>query len=460
MRSLKAKFIYFCYVRREKARDKKSPLLHKDNATIYVRFSSDGKRIEKPTDLIVPNTRYLVDGEIKNPDSFPGGASLKARLSKLKGEIDTAIAKRLYDDEIKREDKFTGEWLTAILDEFHQRPPKQDDRNLLSTVLQKYHDYKKADKKNPVTDGTLKTYRTTIARVNDFQNDKKHYLVNQVDGKFANDFLEWGEEEEFKKVTLVKSLRQIKSALKWASQNKHKVNPDFLSMEFKMPKGQQEIINNKTVKVKKLVFTLTPQEIKKIADYKGSEIENTVRDWFLIGYWTAARASDFLAFTMDDIESTIDGKILRYTQQKTSMEATPFLHSNVLELLDKRNGFPPKVAYHEFMKEIQAIGKKVGLTKPTLGEKRVKIERPDKKNITRRIKGTYLQCELIGSHTCRRSWCTNHYQKLDVVELMKQTGHTSSDMFFEYIGKPPPGRMTGIKEMFKADDLISKASNT
>ena len=47
----------------------------------------------------------------------------------------------------------------------------------------------------------------------------------------------------------------------------------------------------------------------------------------------------------------------------------------------------------------------------------------------------FQKWELIRSHTCRRSFATNHYNKLPNKLIMAVTGHTTEKMLLSYIGE-------------------------
>lgn len=49
--------------------------------------------------------------------------------------------------------------------------------------------------------------------------------------------------------------------------------------------------------------------------------------------------------------------------------------------------------------------------------------------------GTFEKWELIRSHTCRRSFATNHYNKLSNKLIMAVTGHATERMLLNYIGE-------------------------
>jgi len=43
--------------------------------------------------------------------------------------------------------------------------------------------------------------------------------------------------------------------------------------------------------------------------------------------------------------------------------------------------------------------------------------------------------QLLSSHELRRSFATNHYEKIPTPILMKLTGHSRESTFLEYVGK-------------------------
>jgi len=48
--------------------------------------------------------------------------------------------------------------------------------------------------------------------------------------------------------------------------------------------------------------------------------------------------------------------------------------------------------------------------------------------------GFYPKYELITTHTCRRSFASNLYGKIETALIMRMTGHKSQKQLLEYIG--------------------------
>jgi len=55
--------------------------------------------------------------------------------------------------------------------------------------------------------------------------------------------------------------------------------------------------------------------------------------------------------------------------------------------------------------------------------------------IEKKISGTYPKWELMASHVCRRSFCTNLYGTLPTPLIMSIYTHSSEKMLINYIGK-------------------------
>jgi integrase len=83
------------------------------------------------------------------------------------------------------------------------------------------------------------------------------------------------------------------------------------------------------------------------------------------------------------------------------------------------------VKFNEYIKEVCL---KVGLTDEVKGTKQ------NKKTHLKET-GIFQKWELIRSHTCRRSFATNHYNKLSNKIIMAVTGHATEKMLLNYIGE-------------------------
>jgi integrase len=169
---------------------------------------------------------------------------------------------------------------------------------------------------------------------------------------------------------------------------------------------------------------LNEGELKQLKDYDFCAIPylERVRDWFLLLAWTGSRFSD-----LEKIDkSNIKNGMITYRQKKTNTSVTIPLHPIVNEILQKYNYQMPEVItnqrFNEYIKEVC---------------KAAKIDSME--SFTRTVGGklvteTMPKYELVSSHTCRRSFCTNMYLRgLDTLMIRSISGHRTEKSFLKYI---------------------------
>ena len=105
------------------------------------------------------------------------------------------------------------------------------------------------------------------------------------------------------------------------------------------------------------------------------------------------------------------------------------IHKHVKEILNKRNGeFPREITQQRLNDYIKEVCKMVGFNEVIEGAIPVIYG-----TVTRKTKGMYPKYKLIGTHTARRSFATNHYGELPTNVIMSATGHSSEKTFMQYI---------------------------
>lgn len=156
---------------------------------------------------------------------------------------------------------------------------------------------------------------------------------------------------------------------------------------------------------------LDEDEIRRMAAVEvANETERFIRDQFVLGCVTGARHSDFSQFTPDNI----DGGWLSYVSQKTKVyveiPVSPILKRFIKEespALGER-----KVSDVYFNDTIRKLAEKAGITAKTRCFKAGK-------NVSGR------KCDLIASHTARRSCASNLAARgVSEVWIKKILGHT------------------------------------
>lgn len=163
-------------------------------------------------------------------------------------------------------------------------------------------------------------------------------------------------------------------------------------------------------------------------DLTNNERLDRVRDLFLIGAYTGLRFSDFSDLRPENI--THNGRILTRKAIKTNGLVAIPLNANVLAILSKYEGIPPRTISNQktndYLKELCRLA---GITE------RIEVSR----TVGGKRQTRYLdKSELVTTHTARRSFATNAYLAgVPTVAIMKCTGHKSEAVFLRYIKVSP-----------------------
>ncbi len=175
------------------------------------------------------------------------------------------------------------------------------------------------------------------------------------------------------------------------------------------------------------IVSLNEEELEELSlmELKTNTGFDKARDILLIGAWTGLRIVDIKRLSVKHID--LDKNTIRITTQKTNKLVTIPLHPVVLEVLKKHQyGCPTlsKVKANEYIKDVcKQIDSLHNLVEFQI------IKGGKNKTL---LKKRY---ELIGTHTGRRSFATNHYRRgIPIQEIMAITGHSKESDFLRYIG--------------------------
>jgi integrase len=142
-----------------------------------------------------------------------------------------------------------------------------------------------------------------------------------------------------------------------------------------------------------------------------------------VGCYTGLRYSDLSTLSPEHIDH-INGNI-NLKQRKVHKAVVIPIIDYVPDILKKYNYNLPKISSYKFNERFKELGKKAELNQ--------KIEIVRKKGNTR-VKEVRSKWEMMSSHTCRRSFCTNMYLSgFPAEELMRISGHKSPAAFMRYI---------------------------
>ena len=148
-----------------------------------------------------------------------------------------------------------------------------------------------------------------------------------------------------------------------------------------------------------------------------------VRDVFIVGCLTGQRVSDYARICEDMITEINGVEFILLTQQKTDKKVYIPVDRRVRQILDKYDGKLPHVCPNEMNKLIKTVGLLLGWTHDCgFDGKRLNPKRG------RRF------CDMLLSHTARRSFATNAYKAgVPLSSIQAITGHSSEAQLRRYL---------------------------
>jgi integrase len=175
------------------------------------------------------------------------------------------------------------------------------------------------------------------------------------------------------------------------------------------------------------IIFLTPDELDKIK--KANLLhdgQKNARKWLLLGCWIGQRGNDLLNLTEKNIKEKEGFRYIELAQQKTGKKVAIPILPEVEEIIE--SGWPRKISLVKFNDHIKTIAEKAKLHQTTEGI----LNDPE---TNRKKLGSYPKWQLLASHVCRRSYCSNMYGKMPTPIIMQVTGHATEKSFLNYIGK-------------------------
>lgn len=389
-----------------------------------LKFSTGFKILPKYWDSNKQKIRavsHIANRELVNSNLLEIESSFLKEITKLQGKedkYDKDVLKELYYNIINKKGTENSTKAIEFL-EFGDQFVDQKEKQLSITSS------------GSLSLITIRAYKQTIKKIREYSKAYGRKVVfKTIDLEFYYSFVNYLEEKDMSLNTIGKHIKNIIALMNRATEDGINTNLAYKHREFR------RVSENTTA------IYLTADEISKIEnlDISDNKPWEQARDLFLIGYYTGQRVSDFNGLGIKDIR-TFDGKeVFEITQKKTSKTIYIPVHPNLKSIFKKRyNGkAPPKmpeVLINEYIKEVAAkaeINENV-ITIITKGGK--KKSEPHKKYA------------LIGTHTARRSFCTNAYlSKMPVIDIMAISGHTTEKEFYKYIKVTPQERAVKIAD--------------
>lgn len=226
-----------------------------------------------------------------------------------------------------------------------------------------------------------------------------------------------------------KQMKNLKVFLKWCFKN------EFCSMYdiSHIVKHQVEVDN----------VYLTNEEIKRILSLDlTDESLSAARDLFVLGCETGLRWSDFSRILPDHI--TAENIII--FQKKTRGKISIPINSRIRSIISKYNGCLPNYRETEltsFNEKVREVCRMAQINDDTIIQ--VWSNNKQKEKFQKKF-------ELVSSHTCRRSFCTNRFlaKTIPVKVIMAISGHKTEKSFMKYLKLSDDELISVYKEQLMA----------
>ena len=403
---------------------------------IYLRLR-DGQK----TDITVltgytinPDHWSIAKGKPKQIASNQDKLNLSDNLNDLESYVLSSLNR----------DKGTGvtinkEWLSHEIDVF-KNPSLDNETVLLSDAIATYQEklkYRMNPKTGRMTSHlTIKNFNTTLMRLKKFEEFKKtQFHVHEVDLTFHEEYQKFAAKHlQIATNSYGKDLRQIKTVCLDYRDLGFDVSRQVESRKFNAPSEPTDFV------------TLTENEIETIKSHKfKQDYLRNAQDWLIIGCWTGCRVNDLMNLSMKNVMMNTKGqKFIRYTQSKTGKQVDLPIHDHVSDILERLGDFPRPISDVNFNKYIKTVCREAGLTYSVTGTR----QNP---NTHKKESGKFEKWELIKSHTCRRSFATNHFNKMSNKAIMRVTGHATERMLMQYIGETEQDHLDDFMSVWNND---------
>jgi integrase len=145
------------------------------------------------------------------------------------------------------------------------------------------------------------------------------------------------------------------------------------------------------------------------------------RNKFLLGAYTALRVSDFNYLRNINISSGY----FRVTTKKTGASVVIPIHPAIHKMMEEGFDISTPISEQKINTHIKEVARLAGITQPVEATKLVNH---------RAVVDWWPKCDVITTHTARRSAATNMYKAgIPTISIMRITGHTTEKSFMKYI---------------------------
>lgn len=307
-----------------------------------------------------------------------------------------------------------------------------------------------------VSDGYINNVEDLLKKIKGFEvANKKRLRLDDVTMLFQRLFIKYLRDLGLKPNTIATRLSAIRTIMQVAYLEKkttnldHQnpqfvpcreevdeifLNPDQIDQMMKLDLSSKEVLQGYVKKYK-----LDEGRVKPLPqfEWKFMKFIKETRDVFIVGCLTGQRHSDYSRINSDMIVTLNDKQFIKLRQKKTKKEVYIPLDNRVKEILDKYNGKLPYICICTFRNHLHLLGEFLGWTEVA---KFATYENTDNLRI----------CDMLTTHTARRSFATNAYAAgISIASIIAVTGHASERSFRTYMRLDVQEKATMAAENFK-----------
>lgn len=409
-------------------------------ANIYVRFfhSRDFDLNCKTGFLINPNNWSNKQQRVKTTSVNAFDQTINPKLSDLKETIITQ-----YNITYNSGKKIDKTWFQTVVSHFNKQPLSEEDNPkyyfvpFFENFIEESKNKINPKKNKKIDSKTISKYQTTLERVRDFEKFTNIRLrLIDIDLNFHKAFLnylviQW----MYNGTTNEKYIHIIKGVCKDAKSKDLEISKDIESKFFTVQREKTYDAYLSEIEINK-IFNLAIRD----------ENLDHVRNWIIIGVWTGLRVSDLKRLNSVNLKK----ETIEITTLKTGDDAIIPIHPQVKKVLCKyNNNFPPPLSEQHFNEKMKDIGELAKINQVVRGKIPFQVTLPNGEEVYRKKIGYYQKFKLLSSHTCRRSFATNHYGKLPNRTIMAITTHKSEAQFEKYLKHTQMEHVETLQEYWK-----------
>ena len=414
-----------------------------ENAPIYLRLSVNRKiNTRAKTGLHINFKDWSTSKNISYPKTNTAtNKKLKSNLQKL----ETYILDEVNNANTNAETINTS-WLKYKIDLFFERITETTQSDLLTDAIQSIIDEAPTRKNGKggigLSKSRINAYNSLKNILIDYQKQNS-YKVKDVNVKFAKDFLKYLlNTKKYQKSYALKKIADLKTVCNDAS---------FYGIE---TSTQLKKIDSTKTKNENILY-LSPKELKAIEDVVllNDALKNA-RKWLLLGCNLGQRGGDLLQLDETNFNKLNNLEVIQLKQQKTGKNVTIPVLEKTKEII--KSGLPYKISIQKFNKHIKEVCKLAEINEPIKDSKITVTVKGKGNKEKRKVSGMYPKWQLMASHVCRRSFCTNLYGILPTPLIMSISAHSSEKMLLNYIGKDSLDFAQQIADFYTLQALKSK----